>query len=87
MKSSKTNGISGRYNGSRAAGILADYTRYNSRRKPLLSPHTYNLQNFQEAERTASDYNALAEDARQIHQSLADDYKDAFDNQPSGRDC
>jgi hypothetical protein len=47
-----------------------------------MSQQTYNLQNFQEAERTVSDYNALEEDQRQIHQSLADDYKDAFDNQP-----
>src|SRR5450432_2857349 len=43
------------------ADILTKYTRYNARRKPeLLSPDTYSLLNYREAENVVSDYNRLA---------------------------
>jgi hypothetical protein len=61
------------------ADILTKYTRYNARRKPeLLSPDTYSLVNYREAETVVIDYNALAKRARHISDSLAPEYKDAF---------
>lgn len=61
------------------AEILMKYTKYNSRRKPeLLSPETYNLVNYREAETMVSEYNQLAEKAQHIYDSLPNQYKDAF---------
>jgi hypothetical protein len=61
------------------AGIMDKYTKFNARRKPeLLSPKTYNLTNYNEAETIVSDYNKLAEEAEQINKSLPREYKDAF---------
>ena len=49
---------------SHIAGLLDDYTRFNSRRKPeLLGPETFSLLNYREAERVAGDWDALAEKA------------------------
>jgi len=59
--------------------ILTAYTTYNSRRKPeLLSPGTYSLRHYREAERVVSDYAALADDARRIAASIPSDQQDAF---------
>ncbi len=42
------------------ADILTKYTKYNGRRKPeLLSPDTYSLFNYREAEKVTNDYKAL----------------------------
>ncbi len=61
------------------ADIITKYTRYNSRRKPeLLSPDTYSLINYREAETIASEYNQLAEKAKKIYNSLPAEYRDAF---------
>ena len=61
------------------ADIISKYTKYNSRRKPeLLSPKTYSLTNYLEAEIVVSDYNKLAIKAEQIYESLPEEYKDAF---------
>lgn len=61
------------------ANIIAKYTKYNSRRKPeLLSPDTYSLTNYNEAENVVSDYNKLAEQAQNIYNSISEEYKDAF---------
>ena len=61
------------------AEILTRYTRYNSRRKPeLLSPDTYSLVNYREAETVVADYHKLAEKAQRIYDSLPAEYKDAF---------
>ncbi len=61
------------------ADILTKYTRYNSRRKPeLLSPDTYSLVNYREAETIVSEYNQLAEKAKKIYNSLPAEYRDAF---------
>ncbi|MBN1427403.1 MAG: glycosyl hydrolase 115 family protein [Anaerolineae bacterium] len=60
------------------AEILTEYTRFNSRRKPeLLAPDTYNLVAYREAETIVVDYNALAEKARRIYNSLPPEYQDA----------
>ncbi|MFZ0431028.1 MAG: glycosyl hydrolase 115 family protein [Acidobacteriota bacterium] len=61
------------------AEILSRYAKYNSRRKPeLLSPDTYSLVDYHEAERVVADYNELAHEARQISASLPDEARDAF---------
>ena len=50
------------------AGILSAYTKYNSRRKPeLLSPDTYSLINYREAETIEAEYDRLAETGRNHH--------------------
>jgi hypothetical protein len=59
--------------------IITDYTRYNGRRKPeLLSPFTYSLLNYNEAERIVDDYNRLTVRAEQIGQQLPAEMKDAY---------
>jgi len=61
------------------ADILTKYTKYNSRRKPeLLSPSTYGLVNYKEAETILDDYNKIADKAQHIYDSLPTEYKDAF---------
>jgi len=61
------------------ANILAKYGKYNSRRKPeLLSPDTYSLVHYREAETVVADYNKLAEEAEKIYNALPSQYKDAY---------
>ena len=65
--------------GEEIGEILTTYTKYNSRRKPeLLSPETYSLIHFNEAERIVNDYNALKEKAVMIYNDIPDSQKDAF---------
>jgi len=59
--------------------IIKKYTQYNSRRKPeLLSPHTYSLTNYNEANKIVSDYNKLAYKAQDIYDKLSPEYKNAY---------
>lgn len=61
------------------AGFLTDYTRFNGRRKPeLLSPETYSLTNYREAERIVSEYNNLAAEAEKIYEVLPKESRDAY---------
>lgn len=61
------------------AQIIAGYTKYNSRRKPeLLSPDTYSLTNYDEANRIVSDYNTLLTKAEGINKVIPKIYRDAF---------
>ena len=61
------------------AEMLRLYTKFNSRRKPeLLSPETYSLIHFNEAERVRSDYNQLADRAQKLYKKIPDEDKDAF---------
>jgi len=61
------------------ANILAMYTKYNARRKPeLLSPVTYSLTNYREAETVVSNYNKLAAEAKKIYDKLPTEYKAAY---------
>ncbi len=61
------------------ADIVASYTKYNGRRKPeLLEPGTYSLTSYNEAERVAADYQALAERAEKISAALPREQRDAF---------
>ncbi|SHI52318.1 Glycosyl hydrolase family 115 [Tangfeifania diversioriginum] len=61
------------------AEMLRLYTKFNGRRKPeLLSPETYSLIHFNEAERVRSDYNQLAERAKKLYEKIPAEDKDAF---------
>jgi hypothetical protein len=61
------------------ARILADYTRYNARRKPeLLSPETFSLTAYREAETVVADWNRLEADAERIDAALPADARDAY---------
>jgi hypothetical protein len=61
------------------ADILAQYTKFNSRRKPeLLAPDTYSLFNYREAETVVAEYKELEERARRINAALPAEYRDAF---------
>ncbi|MBN1439883.1 MAG: glycosyl hydrolase 115 family protein [Anaerolineales bacterium] len=61
------------------ARILAQYTQFNSRRKPeLLSPETYSQVNYREAETVAGEYHRLAEEAERLQNALPEEYRDAY---------
>ncbi len=61
------------------ADILLTYTKYNSRRKPeLISPETYSLTNFNEADRIVKEYRDLEEKAEAIYKQIPKRYKDAY---------
>ena len=61
------------------AAIISAYTKFNARRKPeLLQPNTYSLVNYQEAEKVAADYQALADQAEALIQKLPPESRDAF---------
>lgn len=64
---------------SEIGDILNKYTKYNSRRKPeMLSPETYSLINYNEAENVVKDYNRLVEKAEEINNKLPAEYRDAY---------
>jgi len=70
----------GRAHAPEIAEIVARSTRYSARRKPeLLSPGTYSLVNYQEAENVVRGYAALAGRAGAIEQALPADRRDAFE--------
>jgi hypothetical protein len=59
--------------------ILATYTKFNARRKPeLLSPETYSLHWYHEAERVVKDYRELARLAEDLYGEVDESLKDAF---------
>ncbi len=59
--------------------ILSLYTRYNGRRKPeLLSPSTYSLVNYNEAEKVVTDYKAITDRSEDIYKRLPAEKRDAF---------
>lgn len=61
------------------ADILAKYPKYNTRRKPeSLTPRTYSLIHYNEAESVVADYNALAQKAETIGNQLPKAYQDAY---------
>ena len=69
----------GKEHAAEIAEIITAYTNFNSRRKPeLLSPETYSLTYYHEAERVVSEYNKLAERARRLFDTLPAEQKDAF---------
>lgn len=61
------------------ADLLSTYTKYNSRRKPeLLSPDTYSLTNYQEAQRVTTRYRQLSQKAQRVYEELPEESKAAF---------
>ncbi len=61
------------------ADILAEYTRFNGRRKPeLLSPTTYSLVNYREAETVVKEFAEITKKAKVISAELPANQKDAF---------
>lgn len=59
--------------------ILSKYTKYNGRRKiESLTPKTYSLINYQEAENVVADYNKIAAQAEVIYNKLPKEKRDAF---------
>ena len=69
----------GKEHAAEIAEIMTAYTKYNARRKPeLLSPDTYSLVDYREAETVVADYNALAERAQHIYDAFPPESKDAF---------
>jgi len=61
------------------ADLIAEYTRFNSRRKPeLLSPETYSLAHYREFERIVNAYKALEQAAQKINDELPEAYRSAY---------
>jgi len=61
------------------AEIISAYTRFNGRRKPeLLSPFTYSIVNYGEADRVTSEYNRLLIKAEGIKNLLPEEMQDAY---------
>ncbi|MBP7506548.1 MAG: glycosyl hydrolase 115 family protein [Prolixibacteraceae bacterium] len=61
------------------AEILSLYTKYNARRTPeMLTPDTYSIENYREADRVVDEYNELAARSRKIYNQLPDIYKTTF---------
>jgi hypothetical protein len=61
------------------ADVVSKYTQYSARRKPeLLSPNTYSLVNYQEADRVLASWKSLAAEANNIYQNLPPDERNAF---------
>jgi hypothetical protein len=61
------------------ADLIAQYTKFNGRRKPeLLEPDTFSLVDYQEAEKVLDDWQAITRQAEQIYGSLPESERDAF---------
>jgi hypothetical protein len=61
------------------ADIISKTTKYNGLRKPeLLSPSTYSIVNYREAERVVSEFRTLSENAEKINDLLPDEMHDSF---------
>lgn len=61
------------------ADVMAKFSKYSARRKPeLLSPNTYSLINYREADSVLADWISLAVEANDIYQKLPPDERDAF---------
>jgi len=61
------------------ADIVSQCTKFNARRKPeLLSPGTFSLVDYQEADKVLAGWEKIAADAEAIYQKLPADERDAF---------
>jgi len=61
------------------ADIIERYTKFNGRRKPeLLSPATYSVVNYREAEKVVADYDSIAVEAEEVYRQLPAEQRDAF---------
>jgi len=61
------------------ADIISKYTKFNGRRKPeSLTPHTYSLVNYHEAETVVSEFNKITDQADSIYNKLPQEKREAF---------
>ncbi|MGB2870193.1 MAG: glycosyl hydrolase 115 family protein [Bacteroidota bacterium] len=61
------------------AAVIAQYTKFNGRRKPeLLSPTTYSLVNYHEAENVVAEFDSITAQAEEISRKLPAEAHDAF---------
>ena len=61
------------------AALVGGYTKLNGRRKPeLVSPSTYSLLNYREADRALAEWRDLATRAQALHAALPPASRDAF---------
>jgi hypothetical protein len=61
------------------ADIISKYTKFNGRRKPeSLTPHTYSLVNYHEAENVVSEFNKITDQAEFIYNKLPPEKRNAF---------
>jgi hypothetical protein len=61
------------------ANLVSRLNRFQARRKPeLLSPETFSVVNYQEADRVLADWQALATEAQQVSEELPSATRDAF---------
>lgn len=69
----------GEYYPKEIGELLALYTKYNSRRIPeMLTPDTYSLENYREADRIVEEYQELLEKSEAIYAKLPETHKSAF---------
>ncbi|WP_343532859.1 glycosyl hydrolase 115 family protein [Pedobacter sp.] len=61
------------------AALTTLYSKYTTRRKPeLLTPNTFSIVNYNEAERVSAEWNALENRAEKVNERLPKAYKDAY---------
>lgn len=61
------------------AELLKLYTKYNARRTPeTLTPETYSVLNYREADKVVDDYNNLLERSNKVYDKLPVAYKSAY---------
>lgn len=61
------------------AAIISKYTKFNGRRKPeSLSPGTYSLVNYNEAENIVAEYNNILSQAENIYEKLPREKRNVF---------
>ncbi len=61
------------------AGVVDAFTKYNARRKPeLLSPETFSMVNYGEADQVPVDWKKTADEAQQVSDKLPMNERDAF---------
>ena len=66
---------------SEIAGILSLQTKYSARRTPeMLTPETYSLANYREADTMIADYQLLRSRARKVYENLPQEARSAFIN-------
>ena len=61
------------------AEFLALYTKYNARRThEMITPETYSIENYREADRIVDEYNDLAQRSRNVYHQLPESYQSAY---------
>lgn len=71
--------IFGASNSEAIADILKKYTKYNARRKhELLSPDTYSLKHYNEADRIIKEFKELVEKTLEVAKHIPKSHKDAY---------